>query len=136
MTKKKILGWCACGAAAVALLSFFMNYLSEYGMGISGFQMMGEVKETGEGMLMVIALVATIATLVAALLSNFNDGNYSMAIYCSIASVICMWLAYFTLGELVGENLVAYAGSGFWTFMIAHVTATVLGFEAGIPNID
>lgn len=123
MTKRKMLGWGACGAAAVAFLSFFMDFAEFYGvMSMTGFDLLEFSSDFDDGIYMIIALIATGVGLVAGLISNSKDGNFSLPMLCSIVSVICMWL-FFSEG-------MDYAAGGFWIFMIAHVASAVLSVMA------
>lgn len=123
MTKKKLLGWCVCGAMAAAFLSFFMDFFSYSIVGMSGFELMELASEYDEGMYMIISMVATVAGLVLALISNSKEGSFGLPMVCSIVSIICM-------GVFFSDGGMEYAGSGFWVFMLAHIAAVVLSVMA------
>ena len=152
MTKKDKLGWGACGALVVAFLSLFMNYLSVFDYGISGFKLLGAVMEYifvdgFSGLWMVLAVAATAGALITAWMDKSTDGNFSISVMFSIASVIFMLCFYFfglsdmlgvnipgiNMRDILAVNMMDFAGTGLWVFVIAHLVAAVLGFEAGIP---
>ena len=128
MTKKEKLGWGICGALAVAVLSFFMDYMSYSGygmsMGVSGFKVLEAAFEYMEGPAMMI-IIAAIATFVALVVAFMGKSNISMLpAVLSAVSVICMFMAFNEDGAM------EVAGGGFWLFMLAHVACVVLSFMA------
>lgn len=132
MTKRQMFGWGVCGSLAVAVMSFFMDYMSMSGygisIGISGMEMLEAAFDYMEGsaVMIIIAALATVVALVIAVMSNLKGvGAISMLpMVLSVVSAICMFMAF------TEDDAMEYAGTGFWLFMIAHIAAIVLSFMA------
>lgn len=134
MTKKEKLGWGICGALALAVLSFFMDYMSYSGygisVGVSGFEVLESAIDYMEGsaFMMIIAAIATVAALVIAVMGNLKGNIGLLPAVLSVVSVICMFVVFNEDGAM---EVVA---SGFWLFMLAHAACVVLSFLAKNAN--
>lgn len=134
MTKKEKLGWGVCGALGIAVLSFFMDYMSYsgYGMsvGVTGFDVLESALDYMEGnaFMMIIAAVATVAALGIAVMGNLKGNVGLIPAVLSVVSAICMFMVFSEDGAM------DYVAMGFWLFMLGHAASVVLSFMAKNAN--
>ena len=130
VSKTRALGILVCVAAAVAVYSLFMPFVTYYFGSWTGrelLQMAQEEADRASEMILMIIYYGAISTLALSVLCMICDGGYVLTM---LASIGCAGAALYAFCEIMD-----YAENGFWMYLISHAVSAVLsGICLSVPQ--